>query len=85
MAILPFGFDSFVEFVQMQTSGELTSNHAKIVMKEMLESGKTPQQIREEKQLKPVDTEQLKTWIHDIFVAQPELLADLKAGNMKPM
>ena len=54
-------------------------------MKEMLETGKDPQAIIEEKGLKPVDESQVKVWLEEIFAEKPDVLNDLKSGNMKPM
>lgn len=82
---LLFSQESFVSFLGLLTSGDLINQHAKTVMKDMLLTGKAPQVIMEEKNLKPVDEGQVKIWIEEIFTDKPDLLEDLKSGNMKPM
>jgi aspartyl-tRNA(Asn)/glutamyl-tRNA(Gln) amidotransferase subunit B len=80
-----FSFEQYVDFVQRQQDGSLLSNHAKIVIKEMLTSGKDPATIIEEKNLKPLDPAQVGKWIDELFAQQPDLLTDLQAGTMKPL
>lgn len=84
-SILPFSYEQFTDFLQLQMDGELINQHAKTVMKEMLATGKDPKVIIDEKWLKPVDEGQVKTWVEEVFSEKPELLEDLKSGNMKPM
>lgn len=75
----------FTTFLHLQASGDLINQHAKTVIKDMLLTGKAPQTIIDEKWLKPVDAGQVKTWIEEIFAEKPDLLEDLKWGNMKPL
>lgn len=35
--------------------------------------------------IRSITLEQIDGWLDQIFTEKPELLADLKAGNMKPL
>lgn len=84
-SVLPFSYQQFKTFIELQEKGDLISQHAKTVMKEMLATGKDPQMIIEEKGLKPVDENQVTIWLEEIFTEKSDLLEDLRSGNMKPM
>lgn len=82
---LPFSYEYFKTFLQLQQAGTLITQHAKTVLQEMLQTGKDPQTIIEEKGLKPIDPAQLEARVDELFASKPELLTDLRAGNMKLM
>jgi len=46
---LTYSYDQFLQFLQLQQTGTLITQHAKTVMKEMLATGKDPQTIIEDK------------------------------------
>ncbi len=74
----------FREFLDRISSWELANQQAKVVIAEMLQSGKSAQEIIEEKGFKPISWEEIQTWISEIFEQQPELLEQMKSGDMKP-
>ena len=80
-----FGREQYVAFIQLIAEGSLANAQAKIVMKEMLDTGKDPAVIIEEKWLKPVGEDEISARLDQIFGDKPDLLADLQWGNMKPM
>lgn len=80
---LSFDVEQFQAFVRMVQDGSLLASHAKLVMQEMLQTGGDPALIIEKHGFKPVDAEQLGVRIDEVFAAKPELLAELKSGNMK--
>lgn len=82
---LLFSYTYFTDFLQLQTDGVLITQHAKTVIKEMLDTWKAPQTIIDEHWLKQVDAGQIKMLIEEIFVEKPDLLEDMKSGNMKPL
>ena len=82
---LIFSQDQFLDFLGLIQEGKLANAQAKIVIWAMLETGKDPAQIIEEKWLKPVGEDEVKQWLQEIFDEKPDLLEDLKSGNMKPM
>lgn len=82
---LAFTQKQFLDFLLLIKDGKLANAQAKIVMSEMIAHGTNPEQVIEEKWLKPVDEDQVKNRLDQIFKEKPDLLEDLKSGNMKPM
>ncbi len=81
--MLLFDTKQFMEFLYLQDNWTLINQHAKTVMQEMLATWKDPQKIIEEKWLKPVDEKEVMKLVDQFFAEKPDVLADLKAGNMK--
>ena len=63
----------------------MINQHAKTVIKDMLESGTDAQEIVTEKNLVPVDEGQVNIWVEEVLKENPQALEDLKSGNMKPL
>lgn len=82
---LVFSYEQFIAFLQLIADWSLQWAQAKVVIGEMIETWKDPAVIIEEKGLKPVDWWQVKLWLEEIFVDKPDILEDLRSGNMKPM
>ncbi len=70
------------EMVKLIDKGTISSKIAKTVFKEMMESGKSPEKIVEEKGLVQISDEgELKRIVEEIVAANPQSVADFKAGK----
>ncbi|MEQ8822004.1 MAG: Asp-tRNA(Asn)/Glu-tRNA(Gln) amidotransferase subunit GatB [Sumerlaeia bacterium] len=74
---------ALAELVQMIDDGAITSKIAKDVYPLMLEEGKMPSAIVEEKGLKPMDDSALGPIIDDVIAKNEKMAADVRAGKMK--
>lgn len=72
------------EMIGLIENGTISSKIAKTVFKEMLESGKLPQQIVEEKGLVQISDEgAIKGIVEQVVAANPQSVDDFKAGKQK--
>lgn len=72
------------EMIGLIEKGTISSKIAKTVFKEMLESGKLPQQIVEDKGLVQISDEgAIKTIVEQVVAANPQSVEDFKAGKQK--
>jgi len=72
------------EMIKLIENGTISSKIAKTVFKEMLETGKEPKQIVEEKGLVQISDEgALRKIVVEVVNANPQAVADYKAGNSK--
>ncbi|MWV47297.1 Asp-tRNA(Asn)/Glu-tRNA(Gln) amidotransferase subunit GatB [Paenibacillus sp. HJL G12] len=72
------------EMIGLIEKGTISTKIAKTVFKEMLESGKLPQQIVEEKGLVQISDEgAIKTIVEQVVAANPQSVEDYKAGKQK--
>jgi aspartyl-tRNA(Asn)/glutamyl-tRNA(Gln) amidotransferase subunit B len=79
--ITPHGLGEMIKLIE---NGTISSKIAKTVFKEMVETGKEPKQIVEEKGLVQISDEgALRQIVQDVVSANPQAVADYKAGNEK--
>ncbi|GIO69156.1 Asp-tRNA(Asn)/Glu-tRNA(Gln) amidotransferase subunit GatB [Paenibacillus sp. FSL M7-1455] len=72
------------EMIGLIEKGTISTKIAKTVFKEMLESGKLPQQIVEEKGLVQISDEgAIKFIVEQVVAANPQSVEDYKAGKQK--
>ena len=72
------------ELLALMTDGTLSGPLAKQVMEAMLESGRSPSVIVEERGLKQVtDTGAIDTAVADVLAANPDKVADYRGGKDK--
>ena len=72
--------------INLIVEGELTEFIAKTVLSEMFMTGKGPDQIIEEKDLKPVsDDSSIESLLDEVTGENPEAVAQIKAGETKPI
>ncbi|MUG66940.1 Asp-tRNA(Asn)/Glu-tRNA(Gln) amidotransferase subunit GatB [Paenibacillus campinasensis] len=72
------------EMIGLIEKGTISSKIAKTVFKEMLESGKNPQQIVEEKGLVQISDEgAIKSIVEQVVANNPQSVEDYKAGKQK--
>lgn len=72
------------EMIGLIETGTISTKIAKTVFKEMLESGKLPQQIVEEKGLVQISDEgAIKSIVEQVVAANPQSVEDYKAGKQK--
>jgi aspartyl-tRNA(Asn)/glutamyl-tRNA(Gln) amidotransferase subunit B len=77
--ITPQGLGAMIKLIE---DGTISSKIAKTVFKEMVETGKEPKQIVEEKGLVQISDEgALRQIVIDVIAANPQAVADFKAGN----
>ncbi|WP_027417414.1 Asp-tRNA(Asn)/Glu-tRNA(Gln) amidotransferase subunit GatB [Aneurinibacillus terranovensis] len=70
------------EMIKLIDKGTISSKIAKTVFKEMIETGKSPEKIVEEKGLVQISDEgELKKIVDEIVDANPQSVADFKAGK----
>ena len=79
---LPIGPDHIAELVNVLEAQTITSKQAKDVFAEMMENGKTPQEIIKEKGLTQVsDAGAIEKLVDEVFAANPQAIADWKKGK----
>ncbi|MEW4372470.1 Asp-tRNA(Asn)/Glu-tRNA(Gln) amidotransferase subunit GatB [Paenibacillus kandeliae] len=72
------------EMIGLIEKGTISNKIAKTVFKEMLQSGKSPQQVVEEKGLTQIsDTGAIKSIVEEVIAANPQSVADYQAGKDK--
>ncbi|GIO34193.1 MULTISPECIES: Asp-tRNA(Asn)/Glu-tRNA(Gln) amidotransferase subunit GatB [Paenibacillus] len=72
------------EMIGLIDKGTISTKIAKTVFKEMLESGKLPQQIVEEKGLVQISDEgAIKSIVEQVVAANPQSVEDYRAGKQK--
>lgn len=80
----PIPAQDLAETVRLIDQGKITGRIAKIVFDEMLDSGRSPQEIVAEKGLEQVsDSESIEKAIDQVLAAHPKQVADYRAGNEK--
>lgn len=81
---LPLTGQGLGEMIGLIEKGTISNKIAKTVFKEMLESGKLPQQIVEEKGLVQISDEgAILTIVEQVVAANPQSVEDYKAGKQK--
>lgn len=74
--------ENFAEFVSMIATGEISSKIAKVVLKEMFETGGDPSQIIKDKGLEQItDSGEIEEAVREIIKANPKPVADYKEGK----
>jgi aspartyl-tRNA(Asn)/glutamyl-tRNA(Gln) amidotransferase subunit B len=72
--------------INLISGDELTESIGKKVLSEMFETGKGPDQVIEEKDLKPVsDDSFIESLLDEITENNPEAVSQIKAGETKPI
>jgi len=79
----PVTAEAIAELVKMIEAGTITGKIAKQVFPYMLETGRMPSVIVEEKGLKPVDDSALDPIIDEVIAAMPKVVEDLRAGKQQ--
>jgi len=81
--ITPQGLGEMIKLIE---NGTISSKIAKTVFKEMVETGKEPRAIVEEKGLVQISDEgALRQVVADVIAANPQAVEDYKAGNEKAL
>ncbi len=74
------------KLINLIAKGDLTDSIGKKVLSEMYETGKDPDTIVEEKDLKPVSDDSLiEKILEEVANENPEAVAQIKAGETKPI
>ncbi len=81
---VPFSFDTFLQFLTLQAQGKLSNQQAKQVMKELLENNASLETLMADLPA-AVDETHINIWLDEIFTTAPQMLADLRTGNRKPL
>jgi len=71
------------ELVRLIDDGTITGKIAKQVYPAMVEEGKAPSLIIEEKGLKPIDDSSLEPIVRKVLDDNPQMVADVRGGKMK--
>ncbi len=84
LSAVPLNGQKLGEMIGLIEKGTISNKIAKTVFKEMLQSGKTPQEIVEEKGLTQIsDTGAIKAIVEEVIAANPQSVADYQAGKDK--
>ncbi|HBJ84842.1 MAG TPA: Asp-tRNA(Asn)/Glu-tRNA(Gln) amidotransferase subunit GatB [Verrucomicrobiales bacterium] len=82
----PISGQAFADFVYQVESGKISAAQGKIVLPEMLETGKPAAEIIKAKGFEQVsDTGALEAIVEQILAANPDKVAEVQAGNEKAM
>ena len=80
----PIRADHLAQMVNLIDQGQITGKIAKTVFDELLDSGRSPQEIVAEKGLEQVsDAGSIEKAIDQVLAAHPKQVADYRAGNEK--
>lgn len=79
----PVSAEKLGELVRILDDGTITGKIAKQVFPLMVETGKTPMAIVEEKGLKPMDDNSIEPIVDKVLAANPKAVEQLKAGKEK--
>jgi aspartyl-tRNA(Asn)/glutamyl-tRNA(Gln) amidotransferase subunit B len=71
------------ELVRLIDDGTITGKIAKQVYPAMVEEGKMPSRIIEEKGLKPIDDSSIEPIVQKVLDENPQMVEDVRAGKMK--
>jgi aspartyl-tRNA(Asn)/glutamyl-tRNA(Gln) amidotransferase subunit B len=84
---LPFSQEQFSEFLTKAQAGSLMENQLKVVMDEMLSTGKNPDEIIKEKwfDAPAFDTKELETIIQAVLQENQVIVEDYKKGKTTVM
>ncbi|WP_046226090.1 Asp-tRNA(Asn)/Glu-tRNA(Gln) amidotransferase subunit GatB [Paenibacillus dauci] len=81
---VPLTGQALGEMIGLIEKGTISNKIAKTVFKEMLQSGKSPQQVVEEQGLTQIsDAGAIKTIVQEVIAANPQSVADYQAGKDK--
>lgn len=74
---------SFARLVGMETSGDLTATQAKTVLADMVETGRSPEDIAAERGFEAMDTTELEGIVDSLIAEHPGEWASFCEGNQK--
>jgi aspartyl-tRNA(Asn)/glutamyl-tRNA(Gln) amidotransferase subunit B len=78
--------EHFSDLVNLVSSGEVTDQIGRTVLKEIFHKGGKPKAIIEEKGLKTVqDTDQLDKILYEVFQENPDVMNQILKGDLKPV
>ena len=84
--VSPVPPEDFAHLVNLISQGEITEKIGRTVLDEMFATSKKPEIIIEEKALRPIqDTETLEKILLEIFEEHPNVAAQVKSGDTKPI
>jgi len=74
--------ENFAEFIVLISDGKISSKIAKMVLEEMVKTGKDPSDIIEEKGLDQIsDESELEKIVKDVVLQNPKVVEDYKNGK----
>ena len=81
---MKFTAEDFAKLIELGESGKISKDNRKIILREMIESGKKPADIAEEQQLWiKEDNELLEKTINGIMAANPKAVEQYRSGETK--
>lgn len=76
--------DNFTRFITLLSNDEITDSIGREVLTEMFSSGKSPQKIIQEKDLKPIqDDDLLSELLNDLFAKNEKIVNQIREGEVK--
>lgn len=78
-----FGKKQFFDFLELIQNWQLMDSHGKQVLKEMVNTGKNPTQIIEEKWLKPMNLDDIEWFVDEVLAENPQAVEDIKNWEQK--
>jgi aspartyl-tRNA(Asn)/glutamyl-tRNA(Gln) amidotransferase subunit B len=83
---LPFTAQAFAGLVNLISSGRITDPMARTVLEDMFRTGKDPERIIQERDLRPIEnSSQLYGIIDGVFDEHPDVVSKIHDGNTKPI
>ncbi|MBN1627382.1 MAG: Asp-tRNA(Asn)/Glu-tRNA(Gln) amidotransferase GatCAB subunit B, partial [Deltaproteobacteria bacterium] len=77
---------NFARLIELISKGEITEVIARTVLYEMFTTGKEPDTVINEKDLKPIKNDDiLIRTVEEVLKENPEASAQIKAGELKPV
>lgn len=81
---MPFGAPEFAKLIELAETGKISKDNRKIILREMIDSGKSPEAIADEQELWiKEDNELLEKTVNDILAANPKAVEQYRNGETK--
>ncbi len=81
---MPFSAKDFASLIELAEKGKISKDNRKVILREMIESGKSPEEIAEQQQLWiKADNDLLEKTINEILAANPGPVEQYRNGETK--
>lgn len=81
---MPFSAKDFASLIELAEKGKISKDNRKVILREMIESGKSPEEIAEQQQLWiKEDNDLLEKTINEILAANPGPVEQYRNGETK--
>jgi aspartyl-tRNA(Asn)/glutamyl-tRNA(Gln) amidotransferase subunit B len=82
----PIQPQDFADLMNLLSKGAITDSIGRTVLEEMFQKGGSPEDIINQKSLRPIqDTQELETILREVIDENPDAVTQIKAGETKPI